>query len=210
MSVKIQIENFGGNSIERANKLLAGCPGEVEKAVKSAMTRAVSHLRAKSTERIQERYAISAKNLRTEKNIKVKYKIGDGVTAEITFSGRRIPLYRYDGTSPKEPTWDRNRLLNGYTKEGWKTLLAGKPARAHVLKNTSPELFEHAFVATMSNDHHGIFERNGSGLNELMGLSIPQMVGNEEVAEKLAQDASEKFEERMEHEVNRILNGWTN
>ncbi len=209
MSVKIQIEDFGGNSIERANKILAGYPGEVEKAVKSAMTRAVSHLRTKSTERVQERYAISAKNLRTEKNIKVRYKIGEGVTAEVIFSGNKIPLYRYDGTSPKEPTWNKNKLVSGCTGGGWKTLFAGMPAHAHVLKNTSPELFEHAFIATMGNDHTGIFERNGSGLNELMGLSIPQMVGNEEVAEKLAQDASEKFEERMDHEVNRILNGWT-
>lgn len=209
MSVRIKIEEFGSDSIERANRILAGSPGAVEKAVKAAMTRAVEHLRTKSSDRIRERYAISEKNLRPEKNIKVNYKAGEGVlTAEVVFSGRKIPLYRYDGTKPKDPTWNRNRLINGYTSQGWKTLYAGVPAYAHVLKGTSPEMFEHAFVARMSNDHTGIFERNGTGLNELMGLSITQMIGNEEVAEKLAKDVSEKFDERMDHEINRILNGW--
>ena len=37
---------------------------------------------------------------------------------------------------------------------------------------------------------------------------VPQMLGNEEVTEKLAEKAMEKFEERLDHEVNRILNGW--
>ena len=41
-----------------------------------------------------------------------------------------------------------------------------------------------------------------------MGASVAQMVGNEEVAEKLVKDASDKFEERIEHEITRILNGW--
>ncbi len=208
MSV-VKVEAFGGDSLERANLLLASFPDGAKKAIKAAMPRAVSHLRTKSTERIRERYAISAKNVRSDETVKVKYNIGEGVEATVTFSGGKIPLYRYDGTTPKQPSWDRSRLVRGLTKEGWKLLPAGKPARAHVLKDTAPTLFEHAFVATMnSSGHKGIFERNGAGISEIMGLSVAQMVGNEEVAEKLAEDASKKFEQRMEHEINRLLNGW--
>lgn len=41
-----------------------------------------------------------------------------------------------------------------------------------------------------------------------MGSSVPQMIGNEEVLQKISKEAAEKFEERLEHEVLRILNGW--
>lgn len=204
----VKVEAFGGDTLQRANLLLASIPDGVKKAINAAMPRAVSHLRTKSIERIRERYAISAKNIRSEENIKVQYRIGDSIEATITISGRKIPLYRFDGSAPKAPTWDRSRLIRGITQEGWKTIPAGVPARGHVLAGTSPQLFEHAFTATMSNGHTGIFERNGSAIDEIMGLSVAQMIGNEEVAEKLAEDTSEKFEERMEHEINRLLNGW--
>lgn len=204
----VKVEAFGGDSIDRANKVLAGIPDGVRKAIQAAMPRAVSHLRKQSTERIQERYAISASNIRTNENVTVSYQAGDGLVANVRFAGSKIPLYRYDGTSPKKPSYDRSKLVRGLTSDGWKMLPTGKPASAHELTGTSPQLFEHAFVATMSNGHTGIFERNGAGISEIMGSSVAQMVGNEEVAQKLVQDASDKFEERMDHEISRLLNGW--
>ena len=63
--------------------------------------------------------------------------------------------------------------------------------------------------------HTGIFERTGaktsSGkdqIEELFGPSVPQMLGQQEVAQKLSEEAMEKFEERLDHEINAILNGW--
>ena len=41
-----------------------------------------------------------------------------------------------------------------------------------------------------------------------MGSSVPQMLGSPEVEEKLAREAMEKFEERLDHETLAILNGW--
>ena len=37
---------------------------------------------------------------------------------------------------------------------------------------------------------------------------LPQMIGNDEVLEKLSKDAMDKFDQRMAHEVDAILNGW--
>lgn len=204
----VKVDAFGGEALERANKVLSGVPDGVQKAINSAMPRAVAELRKKSYERIRERYAISEKNIRSEETIKVSYQTGNGVIASVRFSGRKIPLYRFDGSRPKSPIYDKNDLVRGYTSKGWQMLPKGRPAYGHVLLGTSPALFEHAFTATMSNDHTGIFSRNGAGIEEIMGPSVAQMVGNEEVAEKLVKDASDKFEERIEHEITRILNGW--
>lgn len=207
MSV-VKVEGFDNGSLDRASTMLAGMPGGVQKAIAAAMPRAVDHLRKQTETRIRERYAITAENIRSEKSVKVSYSIGDTVAAYVTFSGRKIPLYRYSGAKPKAPQWKKDELVRAKTSEGWKNIPEGMPAYGHVLKGTSPTLFKHAFTARMSNGHTGIFERDGAGIEELMGLSVPQMLGNDEVAEKLAQDASEKFSERLDHEVTRLLNGW--
>lgn len=204
----VKVDAFGGEALECADKVLSGVPDGVQKAINSAMPRAVAELRKKSSERIRERYAISDKNIRLEETVKVSYQTGNGVIASVRFSGRKIPLYRFDGSRPKSPIYDKNDLVRGYTSKGWRMLPKGRPAYGHVLLGTSPALFEHAFTATMSNDHTGIFSRDGAGIEEIMGPSVAQMVGNEEVAEKLVKDASDKFEERIEHEITRILNGW--
>ncbi|RKJ39238.1 hypothetical protein D7X94_12955 [Acutalibacter sp. 1XD8-33] len=76
-------------------------------------------------------------------------------------------------------------------------------------------LFEHAFVARMGSGHVGIFERDGgrspsggSSIREIMGGSVPGMLGKDEGKEKLGEQAAEKYMERYHHEVVRLLNGW--
>ena len=207
----VKIEEFGGKSLSRAEKLLAGIPGGVEKAVKSAMPRAVSHLQKQSYERIRERYAISEANIREDETIKVEYHYGGGVQAVVRFSGHKIPLYRFDGASPKSPTYDKSKLVSALVSGGWKMVHPGAAASGHQLKGTAPTVFDNAFVAAMNagdKKHVGIFERVGNSIQELMGSSVAQMIGSDEVKEKLAEDASRKFEERMEHEIDRLLNGW--
>ena len=206
-------EDFGGNSVERARKLLVGIPNGVTKAVRSALPRAASALKTESSKAIRERYDISAANIRARENITIKIH---GTEAQVRFSGKKIPLYRYNGTAPKFPARDNSKTI--------KTIVAGQlrpvhpsvAASAHQLKGTSVKRFDNAFVAQMKSGHIGIFERTGgvtsSGSNEikeLQGSSVPQMLGGKEVQDELVNKASQKFEERLEHEMMRIMNGWS-
>ena len=213
----VKIESFGGESLDRATKLLAGISGGVEKAVQSAMPRAASHLRTQSSERIRERYAISHSAIRSNENVKIhySYQSGSGVCATITFSGRKIPLYRFDGAAPKQPTQDPGKTIRAIIAGQWRMAHPGVSASGHQLRSTGATRFQDAFVAKMASGHIGIFERSGAAtpagsdaIKEIMGSSVSQMVGNSEVAESLANDASKKFEERMEREILRIMNGW--
>ena len=87
----------------------------------------------------------------------------------------------------------------------------GLPAHGHQMKETAPALFENAFVARMGGGHVGIFERDGGdSISEIMGGSVPGMLGRDEVKEKLGEPAAEKYMERYHHEVMRLLNGWGN
>lgn len=213
----IRIEEVGGKSLERAEKLLAGFPGGVDKAVKSAMSRALSHLRANSTKEIRKVFAISTSALRMEENVKTKYTYhpGAGISGYVQFSGHKIPLYRYDGTSPVLPTQDTSKTINALINGQWRKTHPGVAAAGHQLKSTSPTRFESDFIATMSNGHTGMFSRTGGvtstgkdKLEERMGSAVAQMVGNEEVQKALVEETMKKFDERLEHEINVIINGW--
>jgi len=207
---------FGGESISRANELLAGIKGGVEKAVRSALPRAASSLRSEAVKEIRKKYDISAANIRARHNVSIKYAYGANSSATVRFSGKKIPLHRYNGTSPVNPEYDSAKtaiaVINGVKKR----VHPGVTASAHQLKGTSSKKIPGAFVTRMKSGHIGIFERTGgvtsSGsdeIRELQGSSVPQMLGSEEVETALGKRASDVFEQRMEHEISRILNGWS-
>lgn len=215
--MKISIEQVGKQSLERAELLLAGFPGAVDKALRSAISRTAQRVRSQSSKRIRERYAISAANLRMEENARISYSYspGEGMEAAILFKGRKIPLHRYDGASPAGPTYDPGSKVPVHTSSGWIMASPGVQASGHQLRSTSPKKFEDAFVARFRSGHTGIFERTGGvtatgrdEIRELMGSSIPQMLGSDEVTDALSNDAGLEFDKRMTHEVDAILNGW--
>lgn len=216
MSVIVSCEEFGKNSMEKAEMLLAAIPGGVSKAVKSAIVRTAQHVKTQSSKRARERYAISAGTLKSRSDVQISYNYtaGEGVQANINFRGQKIALHKFSGASPSSPAYGGDPVP---VKIGgdWKLARPGVTARGHQLVSTSPTTFGKAFVAQFGSGHVGIFERTGGvtssgadALKELMGDSFPQMIDNMEVADKLAKDAISKFDERIEHEIDTILNGW--
>lgn len=217
--MNITFAEVGRAKLTEAEKLLAGIPNGVERAVKSAMTRATAHLRTNAVREVRKRYAISAANLRTEDNCKIRYSYSGGnVRATVFYSGKKIPLYRYDGTSPKTPQFDRTKLTHAIITGGyWRTVHPGIAAKGRQLVSQTPTIpRDGAFIAHFaSTGHTGIFYRTGGmtdndlpEIREVMGSAFAQMLGNEEVAQRLAEGAMEKFEERLDHEVYRLLNGF--
>lgn len=216
-SIAVTVNEAAGQAaIERAKALLSTIPDGVDKAVKAAMSRTVQRLRSESNKAIQEKYDITDDGIRTEKNVRVRYSYQNGVQATVTFSGRKIPLYRFGGTYPKVPTQDiaegRKPVM---VKGAWTMQYQGVAARGHQFKGTSPTQFMDAFVAQMKSGHIGIFERTGGStsegsdaIREIMGSSVAQMVGNQQVAEKLTEGAYETFETELDKAVYRILTGW--
>ncbi len=212
----IQLSVAGHEAIDWAIRLLAGIEGGMEKALRSATSRAAARLRSANVQAVRERYAISAANIRENENVQITYSYNSGVQAFVRFGGERIPLYRFDGASPSQPTRDTSARLPVMAGEDhWRMMYPSVPAAGHVLKRTSPRSFSHAFVARMKSGHVGIFERTGGmtsngkdELEELFGPSVPQMLGNEEVEEKLAAEAMGTFEKELDHSVMAILNGY--
>ncbi len=214
MSV-VQVQVMDQGRLDKLQALLAGIPNGAERAARSAMSRAVSHLRSGSAKAIRERYDISAGAVKANERVSVRYSHQDGVQAFVTFGGGKIPLFRYGGASPGGPAYDQGQRVPMMIHGQWRLGHPGVAARGHQLKSTAPALFEHAFVARMGSGHVGIFARDGGktrsggdSISEIMGGSVPGMLGSEKVREKLAEETAEKYMERYHHEVNRLLNGW--
>ena len=216
-SVTVTVNEAAGQAaIERAKALLAGIQGGVDKAMKASMSRTVDRLRRESNQAIREKYDITDAGIRSEKNVRVRYSYQNGVQATVTFSGRKIPLYRFGGAYPKVPTQD---IAAGkkpvMVKGAWTMQYQGVAARGHQFQDTGPTQFMDAFVAQMKSGHIGIFERTGGStsegsdaIREIMGSSVAQMVGNQQVAQGLTERAYETFETELDKAVYRILTGW--
>ena len=216
-SITVTVNEAAGQAaIERAKALLAGIQGGVDKAMKASMSRTVDKLRRESNQAIREKYDITDAGIRSEKNVRVRYSYQNGVQATVTFSGRKIPLYRFGGAYPKVPTQD---IAAGkkpvMVKGAWTMQYQGMAARGHQFQDTGPTQFMDAFVAQMKSGHIGIFERTGGStsegsdaIREIMGSSVAQMVGNQQVAQGLTERAYETFETELDKAVYRILTGW--
>lgn len=211
----VQVQVMDQGQLDKMQALLAGIPEGAARASRSAMQRAVSHLRTNSAKAVQEKYDISAANIRANENVFIRYSYQDGVQAFVTFAGRKIPLFRYGGASPGGPAYDQSQRVPILVRGQWRMGHPGVAARGHQRRDTAPALFEHAFVARMGSGHVGIFERDGGksrtggdSIREIMGKSVAQMLDNQEIKEKLAREAAEKYMERYHHEVTRLLNGW--
>ena len=73
------------------------------------------------------------------------------------------------------------------------------------------QALDHAFESKMGS-HYGIYERQGEKrfpVKELFGPATPQMMySNENVMDSIEAKMASTYEERIEHEITRVLNGW--
>ena len=211
--VCIQVQCVGKETLERVKSILAGVEGGVQRALKAAMRESKRLLRSNAAKAVGEEYAISEEALRTEENVSVRYVGRDGLQAFVAFSGRKIPLYRYDGTSPAVPGREAARRVRAIVDGQWRPVNPSLPVSARQRRDAAPEKGRTWFVEMMDSGHVGIFGRNGKktksggdAISEVMGKSVPEMLGNRKVAQSLTDEVMEKFGEQMDRAVERILN----
>ncbi|MCX4265537.1 MAG: hypothetical protein OSJ64_01775 [Firmicutes bacterium] len=214
------INDINCEGVQRAELLLGDIPGESSKAIRKAAEAAAKYMRTASRRIVRQHYAISAEALRDKDICKVSYSIWDGLSVNVKFAGHKIPLYRFNDTSPKRPT-----MQNWWAKvefgESKKYYRPSVPVYAHQLKSSRPKfLGSDAFVAEMKNanghNHTGIFRRTGNAsvhsadhesIAEVMGPSIKDMLDRAEVREELSRQTADKFDEAIEQTITDILMG---
>lgn len=181
---------ISAEAVERVQKLLESVPKGAEKALSSAINRGLSRVKTGASKRVKEVYTVQGRAFNEATKIRVNKADTGNLVGFVSFSGYKIPLYKFQVT-PKAPG-TRQQVRAAIMKGG------GTP-------------FENAFIAQMKSGHVGVFERKTQKrfpVEEIMGLSAAQMIGNENIIAGLEAEAQEIVNERLEHEIDRLLNGY--
>ena len=193
-------------TINRIHAILAGVENADKKVLKPALTRGLMAGKTAAGKAVRQTYHISAGDFNSRGYMKYNSvsQGGDGIVGSIEYCGGVRPLIRLR-VAPDTPK-------------------RKKAPSAAVLKASSLVKFgreNNVFVQQMKSGHIGIFERKsgeysasrGSGQNkhteklkELLSPAVPQMVGNDEVMQTVEERVNEVINQRIDHEIERLLN----
>jgi len=182
MNVSVDVDRRLLNDVrDRLGEMSNKAPNVISKSLNRALTNVAANV---------------SKETRKEYNIKagdVKHTLSktraskSALTAIVSSKGNPIPLDKFK-VSPRTVQPNRKRAIKiGVKKGGMKATLG-------------------AFVS----DINGIkvFKREGKKrlpINRLYGPSVPQMLANEEIRNKINGEGAETFNRRLDYEINRIL-----
>ncbi len=83
---------------------------------------------------------------------------------------------------------------------------------ANVKKDSSPGALSakpRPFLASMSNGFSGMFVRKtdepGSAIRGVAGPSVPQMIGNDDIMNRVRTEAEKEMQKRIKHEIDYLL-----
>ena len=198
------------HGIEELEKEFGLIDKKAMKVLNRVLKRVFSNVRKNISIEVKNRY----KNIKSDtiKNtLKLKEATSYKPEASISSIGYRLPVYKLFVT-PKSVI-----KLKGIKAGPDKTYKRRKTYKAQVLKHGSPKLIRHAFVQKMENGHLGLFKRASvdggtikfsklhAPIKEVYGPSIPEFIGNDEVLKSITKKAEEVYNERIKHELNRVL-----
>lgn len=185
----IRIDEIGGRSLDRVNKILAGVSGGAIKATSSALKRAGDTAKTRAGQFAAAEYAISKGDFMRNVTVKshVKSESGGVASMSISYAGHLLPLLTFN---------------TKFSKEG--------RVQTQVKRNGGAATLQHAFVASIFGPV-AVFERVGSHrfpVEQKFGPSTGHMAQNDEVIKNMDETIRRTYEMRIEHEILRVLNGW--
>ena len=187
----IEVLDTGATKIEKVNAILSsfGNGSAAFQAVGAAMKRAADSAKTQAGKYASDNYNITKSGFTSHVRITNDMKGGSaGVTSvELSFYGSVIRLMEF-----------HPRFASG----GGVSVSVKKGGGGSIHK---------AFIPTMRSGM-GVYERVGKArlpIAQKYGPSTAHMMQNENVVEAMSQHIEEVFEDRIEHEINRILSNYT-
>lgn len=182
MSVSIEIKS---DAIEKAQKYLAGVPKGFETAMSRSLNRALQEGRTAAVRETTKQYTVKARDVRP--TFKMQRASRGNLEASLESKGGRLPLSTFTHRPTTDTTGANRRQVRVSVKKGGLKPLG------------------QAFV------HNGrILQRLGRTsypVQQKFGPSIPSMLDNDEVVDKVVETMGKSVEKRLEHEVGRLLDG---
>ncbi|MCE4048027.1 phage tail protein [Bacillus sp. Au-Bac7] len=161
-------------------------PNKAPDVITRALNRAMTNVAASISREVRQEYNIKASDV---KNTLSKTRASKSrLSAIVTSRGQVIPIDRFK-VSPKTVQPRRK-----------------KPIKMAVKKGSGLVAVKGPFVVNINGIK--VFRREGEKrlpVKRVMGPSVPQMIGNQEVVNKINQSGYETFLSRMDYEINRAL-----
>jgi hypothetical protein len=185
--MNVSVHEVGSYNLERAIKLLAGVPQGISKAVSVALKRAGAKAKTEAGTYAAREYTLSKSEFmkRVEVRTDIRESGGSMISMCINFRGAVIPLIMFQVRYGK-----------------------GSIIHAQVKRSGGGEIHS-AFAARIYGPIR-IFERVGKArlpVEQKFGPSGAQMMSNDDIVEDMTKTIQETFDERLEHEVWRLLSG---
>ena len=96
-------------TIERTQALLAGIPKGAERAFSAAINRGLSHTKTQAFKQVKKVYAVKQSALNEATKTRAQKASTGNLAGYISFSGVKIPLYKFQGGCPLKKRWGFQR-----------------------------------------------------------------------------------------------------
>ena len=162
--------------------------------VSRAINRAIQNVKKNMGKETSERYFITSGEVK--KTVNVTKATKSRLQAAAISQGAGIALSKIK-VNPKTPV--RYREASSSPKE---YRAGGKKAAQ------PPDGNPKSFAAVMKSGHVGVSSRTSAKclpIKQLYGPSVPQMVKNEDIMDKINRDANETLQKRIDAEINNLL-----
>lgn len=171
-----------------ANKLLGHIPGALPKAITNAINRSAEGARTDTVAKVKEEYVITSGRVR--ETIEIRKASVSNLSAAVISRGRPRAL-SYFKIRPGKVT--KRRPAEGVYAQ---------------VKRGGGGPIAKSFVAKMASGHIGVFNRTGNTrfpITQRYGPSVAQMVESKSVTRYVEAGATRRLSDRLDHEINRLL-----
>lgn len=182
LDIKLDSQN-----LERAQKLLSGIPGGYKRAVNSALRRTLTQMKTQAAKLTREKYYLKAGEINKTLSVSVS-----AMTGRITSRGKKLPISDYY-ISPKTRVKNMKGLRAAVKRDGIKFINKAFLVRL----GGAGKYYPYVRVGKARWD-----------IRRIMSPAVPQAMGNPEIISELEEFAGEKFNERLDHEVMRIIGAY--
>lgn len=182
--------SINSNTIREVETQLGQFKSKAPTVIARALNRAAANAKTNAAKKAREEYIVKASDIKN--SITVSKATKSSLGTKVVSKGERLGLHKFK-VSPKTP-----RPKNPPSS-----------LKVAVKKGSGKQLL-HAFIADINGGK--VFERTSAvrlPIRQLYGPAIPQMLGNVSVSNYIETESSRVFDQRLEHEINTILEGVT-
>lgn len=173
-------------SVQKAERLLAGIPGGIEKAMYRSMNRALQEGRTVATREAVKLYTVKSREIRS--TMKISRANSSNLDAELISMGANLPLSKYSH-KPKTDTTGAKR----------------KQIRVGVKKSGGLKSLGQGFIWNGK-----VMQRVGNSrlpVVQKYGPAVPSILDNPQIVEAVTEKMADSMIRRMEHETLWLLEG---